>query len=96
MDRKQLETLLEKEAYLFMNMIKEGASDTVMLWAQRNRVDIDFALLTKILDQYKAALDSEWLGKADHFMKNIDKGLEEFTNQENPFQPSKKAKSKTE
>jgi hypothetical protein len=96
MDRKQLETLIEKEAYMFMNMIKEGASDSVMLWAQRNKVDVDYSLLTKILDQYKLSLESEWMGKVDHLMKKLDAGLEEYTNQENPFPPSKKAKSKND
>lgn len=96
MDRKQFETLVEKEAYMFLNMIKEGASDSVMLWAQRNKVDIDFALLTKLLDQYKVALDSEWMSKADIFMRKLDVGFEEFTNQENPTLLTKKSKPKTE
>jgi len=96
MDRRQFETLVEKEAYMFLNMIKEGASDSVMLWSQRNKVDIDFALLTKILDQYKVALDTEWMSKADLFMKKLDSGLEEFTNQENPTLLTKKSKTKTD
>jgi hypothetical protein len=96
MDRKQLETLIEKEAYFFMQMIKESAADSVMLWSQRNKVDIDYAMLNRILDQYKAAIENEWMGKVDHLLKKLDGGLEEFTNQENPTQSTKKSKNKSE
>jgi len=85
--RQKLETAIEREAYKFLNMIKEGASDSVMLWANRKRVDIDVQLLQKVLDQYKAALESEFLTKVEHMMKGLNKDLTEFTEQENPLQP---------
>lgn len=85
MDRKKLETAIERQTYKFLTMIKESASDTVMLWANRNRVDIDMALLQKILDQYKNAIENEYLGKVDIFMKNLDKDLLEFSGEENPL-----------
>ena len=87
MDRNQLETKIERQTYRFLTMIKESASDAVMLWANRNRVDIDMALLQKILDQYKASLESEYLGKVDHFMKNLYKDLEKFSSEKSPFPP---------
>lgn len=96
MDRKQLETLIEKEAYFFMQMIKESAADSVMLWTQRNKVEIDYALLNRILDQYKASLENEWMSKVDHLLKKLDSGLEDYTNQENPTQLTKKLKNKSE
>jgi len=96
MDRKQLETLIEKEAYFFMQMIKESAADSVMLWTQRNKVEIDYTLLNRILDQYKASLENEWMGKVDHLLKKLDSGLEDYTSQENPTQLTKKLKNKSE
>lgn len=87
MDRKKLETKVERQTYKFLTMIKESASDTVMLWANRNRVDIDMRLLQTVLDQYKAALEAEYLSKIDHLMKNLDKDLEEFAGEENPLPP---------
>lgn len=94
MDRKLLETAIERQTFKFVTMIKESASDSVMLWANRNRVDIDMVLLQRILDQYKAALESEYLGKVDHFMKNLDKDLEKFSEQENPLPLTDESKSK--
>jgi hypothetical protein len=94
MDRKQLETKIERQTYRFLSMIKESSSDSVMLWANRNRVDVDTALLQRILDQYKAALESEYLGKIDHFMKNLDEDLEKFSNEKNPFPLTEEAEPK--
>lgn len=100
MDRKKLETAVEGQTFKFISMIKESASDVVMSWANRNRVDIDNVLLQKILDQYKAAIQSEYLGKVDFFLKNLDKDFEEFAGQENPLPltdktiPKKKTTSK--
>lgn len=95
MDKRQkLETAIEREAYKFLNMIKEGASDAVMLWANRKRVDIDVQLLQKVLDQYKAALESEFLTKVEHMMKGLNKDLSEFTEQENPLPLTDDTKSK--
>lgn len=94
MDRKRLETAIERQTYKFITMIKESASDTVMLWANRNRIDVDVALLQKILDQYKAALENEYLGKVDYFMKNLDGELGKFTEEENPLHLTDESKPK--
>lgn len=100
MDRKKLEMKVEQNTYKFVSMIKESASDAVMLWANRNRVDVDGAMLQRILDQYKVALDNECLGKMDLFMKDLDKDLTNFSETENPLprtvesKPSKKSTRK--
>lgn len=102
MDRKQLETAIERQTFRFVSMIKESASDAVMLWANRNRVDVDVAMLQRILDQYKAAIENEYLGKVDHFMKNLDGDLAKFSEQENPLphtdesKPKKKSSKKSD
>lgn len=92
MDRKKLETAVERQTYKFINMIKESASDTVMLWANRNRVDIDGALLERILEQYKNAIENEYMGKVDHLMAGLDKELTKFTEVENPLPPTVESK----
>lgn len=92
MDRRKLETAIEKNTYKFVTMIKESASDAVMLWANKNRVDVDTVLLQRILDQYKVALESEYLSKSDLFMKGLDKDLEAFSGQENPLLPTEEQK----
>lgn len=94
MDRKLLETAIEKRTFQFLTMIKESASDSVMLWANRNRVDVDVSMLQRILDQYKAAIENEYLGKLDHFMKSLDKDLSKFSEQENPLPLTDSSKPK--
>jgi hypothetical protein len=101
MNREKLETIIERQAFKFLTMIKESASDSVMLWANRNRVDIDVVLLQKILDQYKMSIENEYLAKVDHFMKSLDKDLAKFSEEENPLhrsdesKPSKKSSKKS-
>lgn len=94
MDRKRLETAIERQTFKFLTMIKESASDSVMLWANRNRVDVDVVLLQKILDHYKMAIENEYLGKVDHFMKNLDVEITRFSEQENPLQLTDESKPK--
>lgn len=102
MDRKKLETAVESQTFKFISMIKESASDAVMQWANRNAFPVDNVLLQKILDQYKAALETEYLAKVDFFLlKNLDKDFQEFAGQENPLPlsdikstPKKKTTSK--
>lgn len=96
MDRKQLETKIEKEAYEFMTMIKEAAADSVMLYAQRNNIGIEYSTINALLDQYKVALDAEWMSKADFFLGKLDKDLEVFTEQTNPMRLTKSTKKKQE
>lgn len=95
MTRKKLETAIETETYKFITMIKESASDQVMIWVNRNRIDIDLALVQRILDQYKTALDNECISKMDIFMKGLDKGLTKFTETENPLPPTTDSKVST-
>lgn len=85
MNRKKLETTIETATFKFITMLKESASDSVMLWINRNRVDIDLALAQRILDQYKTALDTEAMSKMDLFMKDLDKELTKFSDSENPL-----------
>lgn len=94
MDRTKLETAIERQTFKFLSLIKESASDSVMLWASRNRIDVDVALLQRILDQYKAALESEYLSKVDHLMEGLDKDLVQFTQVENPLPPTDEPKPK--
>lgn len=94
MDRKKLETAVERQTYKFLTMIKESSSDAVMLWVNRNRVDIDTVLLQKILDQYKIALEGEYLGKVEIFLRGLDKDLEAFSGEENPLPHTGESKSK--
>lgn len=85
MDRKKLETKVEKNTFKFLTMIKESASDAVMLWINRTKLDVDLNLAQSIINQYKAAIESEYLAKVDILMKNLDKDLEEFAGEENPL-----------
>lgn len=85
MNRKKLETTIETATFKFITMIKESASDSVMMWINRNRVDIDLALAQRILDQYKTAIDTEAMSKMDLFMKDLDKELTKFSDVENPL-----------
>lgn len=95
MDRKKLETKIERETYKFINMIKESSADHVMLWANRNRVDIDLGLLQTILDQYKASIENEYMGKVDHLLKGLDKELTAYTSEPNPLPLTVEAKKPT-
>jgi len=86
--RKKLETAVERQTYKFINTIKESSSDAVMLWANRARLDMDTALLQQILDQFKNAMESEYMAKCDLLINGISKELDEFTGTEREVRPS--------
>lgn len=88
--RRKLETAIEKHVFEFINLMAENTSDDIMLWASRNKVEINPILLEKTLEQFKAALVSQVTGKMDIFMNKIDKDLTMFTETENPTQPTER------
>lgn len=92
MDRKVLETLIEKEVYVYFNEIKELMCDHTMIFLNKNNVAVDRDMVQGILNIAKAGLEDGMLSRMDKFKAKLDKGLEAFTETENPTLPTKPLK----
>lgn len=92
LDRKKLETLIEKKVYKLVETITEQMYDGTMIYLNRNQVDIDRQVADRLLAIARGAAMDAMLSHLDMFMRDMDKALVEFTEQENPLQPGKSSK----
>lgn len=85
MDRKRLETAIEKNIHGLVNEIKESAVDFTVLTVRKKHPNIDRDQLTVVLDIFRTALDNGFMTSIDRYMGKLDKELTELTNDENPL-----------
>ena len=85
MDRKRLETTIEKNIHGLLSEIKESAVDFTVLTIRKKHPEIDREQLTVVLDIVRLAIDNGFMTSIDRYMGKLDKELTELTNQENPL-----------
>jgi len=85
MDRKRLETAIEKNIHGLLNEIKESAVDFTVLTVRKKHPEIDREQLTVVLDIFRTAIDNGFMTSIDRYMGKLDKDLTELTDQENPL-----------
>lgn len=96
MDRNKLDTMIEREMFAYADMIKEHAFDFTMLYLNRNNIDIDRNVAARLLEIVKTAIEDGKTSKIDFVKKRVDKHLDEWTEQENPTQPTGRRKGPRE
>lgn len=84
--RLKLETAIEKEAFKLVSLIKEHVQDHTILHVRRNNVELDRESMSKTLEIVRSAIESGFQMNVDRFKQNLNKVLEEFTEEENPTQ----------
>lgn len=92
MDRKKLETAIESRVYKFVELLTEQMYDGTMIYLGRNQIDIDRQVADRLLVIAKGAVMDAMLSHLDMFMKDMDKAITEFSEQENPLQHGKSSK----
>jgi len=85
MDRKRLETTIERNIHGLLNEIKESAVDFTVLTVRKKHPEIDREQLTVVLDIIRTAIDNGFMTSIDRYMGKLDKDLTELTDQENPL-----------
>ncbi len=86
MNRNQLETEIEKQTHKFVSKIREHTYDFTHIYAMRNKLGIDKAVLEQVLGIVRTAINDGFMSKVDDFKKDIQKSLDQFTETENPTQ----------
>lgn len=84
-NRKKLETAIEKEVFNLVNHIKQHTRDFTVLYTRRSNLDVDPDSMARVLDVVDQAVMDGFQRNIDRFMKNLDKKLSEFTDEENPL-----------
>ena len=87
-DRKKLETAIEREVFKLLRMIKEHTRDFTILKIRRQGLDVDGPTMAAVLDTVDQAIMDGFHVHIDRFNKGLDKSLSEFSDEENPLQPS--------
>ena len=82
--RVQLDTKIEKEVHKMVQSISEGTYDKLQMYARRNNLPVDYAVLDQLLSAMKVVITEIEMNSMDSFHSNIKKELDTFTGEENP------------
>ena len=99
MDRKRLETTIEKHIHGLVNEVKESTVDFTVLTVRKRYPDIDRDHLSIILDVVRTGIDNGFMTSIDRYMTRLDKDLTELTASDVPLEigritPDPKTKTK--
>lgn len=92
MDRKRLETAIERNIHGLLSEIKESTVDFTVLTVRKKHPEIDREQLSLILDVVRTGIENGFMTSIDRYMGRLDKELTELTGNENPLdvgQPTK-------
>ena len=77
-ERRKLDTAVEREVYKFVSQIREHMYDHTMIYLNRHQVDVDRDAAERVLIIAKNAVDDGLMGKLDMFKEGVDKVLDEY------------------
>lgn len=79
MDRKKLETEIERQIHALIAEVKEHVVDYTVLTVRKRHPNIDREQLSVILEVVRQGIDDGFMTKIDRFMGRLDRGLENFS-----------------
>jgi hypothetical protein len=82
MDRKKLDTLIEKEVYHLVSNIKNHTQSFMHLAARKRGLKVDSQLLDVFNELLALGIEDGFQTQIDLFHKGIDKALEKYTGEE--------------
>jgi len=85
MDRKRLETEIEKHMHGLVAEVGEHVVDFTVLTVRKRHPGINREQLTLILDIVRQGIDDGFMTRIDRFMGKLDGSLTQFTAEENPL-----------
>lgn len=86
MERKQLDTVIEKEVYKLVSNIKEHTKSFVHLTARRKGLKVDPELLELLTQVVDLGIEDGFQTQVELFNRGIGKALDKYTAEENPTQ----------
>jgi len=82
MDRKKLETEIERQIHNLIAEVKEHVVDYTVLTVRKRHPNIDRDQMAVILDVVRQGIDDGFMSKIDRFMGKLDKSLVSFSGTE--------------
>lgn len=95
MNKKKLDTLIEKEIYQLVEKMKIHVDSFVQLYSRRKGLKLDDNVLNELSKAMLAGLDDGFMVHIDSLKKNLDKVLLEYLESETPVQLTTKVKKTT-
>lgn len=86
MDRKRLETTIEKNIHGLVNEVKESTVDFTVLTVRKKYPDVNRDHLAIILDVVRMGIDNGFMTSIDRYMTRLDKDLTELTDSTLPLE----------
>jgi hypothetical protein len=86
MDRKKLDTLIEKEVYHLVSNIKNHTQSFMHLAARKRGLKVDSQLLDVFNELLALGIEDGFQTQIDLFNQGIGKALDKYTAEENPTQ----------
>lgn len=68
-------TEIEKATHKYIEIVKEMAVDSAVLYIQKNNIPVDRDSMNKTIEVFKMALDSQQMQLMDRFVKDIEKAV---------------------
>lgn len=86
MTKNQLKTEIEKTFHkLVADEIKEQVVDFTVLYVQKNRMEVDRASMSQVLEIVRLAIDDSYYKNIDKCLNALEPTLEEFVSDTNPL-----------
>ena len=77
MDKKaKLMTDVEKAVHKYLEVVKEMAIDSTVLYMQKNNIPVDRDSMNKTVEVFKMALDSQQMQQLDRLVRDLDKAID--------------------
>jgi len=84
-ERVKLETAIEKEVFNLLRTVKDHTRDFTVLKIRRQHGEVDRETMALVLDTVDDAIMGGFHLHIDNFMKNLDKSLSKFSDEDNPL-----------
>ncbi len=78
MDRRKLDSVVEKEAYTLVSNVKNHAESFLHLYTRRNKIKVDDDLLNRLVEIFGMAVEEGFQTQVDIFNKSVGKALDQY------------------
>lgn len=82
MERRKLNSLIEKEAFKLVMNVKNHSDSFLQLYSRRNNVKIEPEILNKLIEVVGLAMDDGFGSQVNFFNENVSKALDEYLGDE--------------
>lgn len=94
MERRQLDTVIEKEVYTLVRNVKEHTKSYVHLYVRKKGLKVDPELLNVLTEVIDLGMEDGFQSQIEIFNRGTSKALDKYTAEENPTRPTSSGKKR--